>query len=532
MENIDLAKVLKSATDLVSVGDKKITLTAILQHFEYLSEHPSLDDIANLLTKWNYNNAALRLDAENLIEIPLPFITHVNADNAPFVVVTKLGEDTLTYFDGRRTHNRTLNLFLQQWKGIVLLLEANEFSGEIDYRKKRGRELLMKAKTPLWVGLLAGALFTSIDFLAPTPSLLIYYGLRLFLAITGLLLSTALMWTDIRGESSLLAKFCKLGSHFDCAGYQRSNKGRLLGAVFWSQVGFLYFLAQATIIVCGSLTGTFAQVAPITAWLNLGASLFILYFFYHQLKRPGKWCLLCTGVQIVLVLSMGLDLSVISYELPHLIPWRVVILATFLSTGMALATMSLLTKYSKAINSQKIVSRFFSDANLFKERLNSQHQIAQLPNSLPGFQFGPVNSANVITFITNPYCEPCRQAHNDLEELMVQIPDLRIKIVAIAASDPVRKYRKIVSHWIAMQEMNIDLGPALSAWYRQELRDYDDFDKRYPVSINDSHIAQADQYAEWAERYGLTSTPAFYFNGRSIPEPYRLQDLRYLINSL
>lgn len=531
-ENIHLAKVLKSATDLVSVGNRKITLTTILKYFERGSENPSLEDIANLLTKWNYDNAALKLEPENLSEIPVPLIAHIKEGEGRFVLVKKLNVASVVYFDGNRTHNQDLNFFLDRWRGIVLLLESNQHSGEPGYARKRVHELLLTARTPLLIFLFAIALLLALDFTRPNPFILLFNALHLLLSLTGLYLSCTLLWMDTAGKNGSRGRFCKLGKHFDCDSSPQSRSRALGGILPWSQVGLLYFLTQATLTIICSLTGAFAQIGPVVAWVDLAASLFLFYFLYEQLNYPGKWCLLCTLVQVVLVLTVALYLLAPTYQLPQHIPWKILLLSVSFSVSTVLTAVPFLRKYAAATGSQKVLKRFFSDTSLFKQKLNRQHVIAQLPDGLSGFQFGPHDSTNVITFITNPYCAPCSQAHKELEELMAELPDLQVKIVAITASDHQKRPRRIVSHWIAMQEQNMDIQLALSAWYKAESKSYDSFVKKYPATINDNHLAQADQYADWAERSGLTSTPAFYFNGRSLPEPYRIQDLKYLISSL
>lgn len=532
VENIYLAKVLKSATDLVSVGNRKITLTTILKYFERVSENPSLEDIVNLLTKFNYGNAALKLEPENLSEIPVPFIAHIKEDEGKFVLVKKITRASVAYFDGSRTYNQDLNYFLRRWKGIVLLLEANQQSGEPNFAKKRVHELLLTARIPLLIFLSVATLLWALDFMRPDPFILLFNALHLLLSLTGLYLSCTLLWMDMAGENGSRGRFCKLGKHFDCDSSPQSRSRGLGGILPWSQVGLLYFLTQATLTIICSLTGAFAQVGPVVAWVDLAASLFLFYFLYNHLIYPGKWCLLCTLVQVVLLLTVALYLLAPTYQLPRHIPWKILLLSVSFSFSTVLAAVLFLRKYAAATGSQKVLKRLFSDISLFKEKLNRQHVIAQLPDGLSGFQFGSHNSTSVITFITNPYCAPCGQAHKELEELMAELPDLQVKIVAIAASDHQKRPRIIVSHWIAMQEQNMNIQPALSAWYKAESKSYDSFAKKYPAAINDNHLAQADQYADWAERSGLTSTPAFYFNGRPLPEPYRIQDLKYLISSL
>lgn len=528
-ENYYLAHVIKKATDSISRGNKKVSLTSILTTLQYASDFPSLEQISNLLTKWNYENAALKLAPENINEIPTPFIAHITDNGGRFILVEKRDNVGIIGYNGKDYQNLDYEQFLKSWSGYVLLLEASDLSGEPHYLRKRIREVAVSSRHLLLL-VFVFSTAVAVSYFLPS-SLKTFYFLHLVLSSAGLCLSAILIWLDTAGKDSEFKDICKIGDQFDCHSIQQASRVAFFGIFSWSEVGLVYFFSLVVTLLLSSLTGTTAQNLSAIACLDASASLFLFYFLYHQIKGKEKWCLLCLGVQIVLLLTVALDYSSIPYTPTSHVSWSVLVFSALLCIITGLTLIPFWYKYIEAINDQKELKRLLSDVALFKEKLDLQEGI-KLPENLPGLKLGSMESANVLTFITNPYCNPCIRAHKYLNNMLEQTPQLQVKIIAIAAADPEKKSRKIVSHWIAMQEQNMEVGQALTSWYESKNKNYENFSKKHPVQVDDDHIILADQYSDWAEQFGFTTTPAFYLNGKRIPEPYQVQNLKYLINNL
>jgi ABC-type bacteriocin/lantibiotic exporter with double-glycine peptidase domain len=73
----------------------KIDPAAISAELEIHPDYPSLLAISDVLTAFNIENSAFRVDHDNLFTVPCPFIAHTNLNQGDFVVVNKIEGDNL-----------------------------------------------------------------------------------------------------------------------------------------------------------------------------------------------------------------------------------------------------------------------------------------------------------------------------------------------------------------------------------------------------------------------------------------------------
>ena len=90
MDNITTVMV-KFAAQLNSPLIAQKVYDELLIHPDY----PSLLSISDILTALNIENAAFRIDADELINVPCPFIAHTTLNDGDFILIHKISESTV-----------------------------------------------------------------------------------------------------------------------------------------------------------------------------------------------------------------------------------------------------------------------------------------------------------------------------------------------------------------------------------------------------------------------------------------------------
>eukprot|EP01012_Entosiphon_sulcatum_P004812 TRINITY_DN11997_c0_g1_i3.p1 TRINITY_DN11997_c0_g1~~TRINITY_DN11997_c0_g1_i3.p1 ORF type:complete len:107 (-),score=7.57 TRINITY_DN11997_c0_g1_i3:778-1050(-) len=70
---------------------------------------------------------------------------------------------------------------------------------------------------------------------------------------------------------------------------------------------------------------------------------------------------------------------------------------------------------------------------------------------------------------------------------------------------------------------------ALKDWYAQTSKKYEDWAQKYPISFNCEMNQVTQKQKDWCEMAEIDFTPTILINGYKLPEPYRLEDIKYLI---
>ena len=98
-------------------------------------DYPSFLSISDSLNNWKVENLVIQTSAEKLSEIPTPFITSFK--QGVFVAVLEVVENEILIVNQQgKKETIAKNVFLSQWTENILVAEANEFSGEINYQQK------------------------------------------------------------------------------------------------------------------------------------------------------------------------------------------------------------------------------------------------------------------------------------------------------------------------------------------------------------------------------------------------------------
>jgi protein-disulfide isomerase len=144
---------------------------------------------------------------------------------------------------------------------------------------------------------------------------------------------------------------------------------------------------------------------------------------------------------------------------------------------------------------------------------------------------GNADASNIITMVSNPYCQPCGTAHAALEEWLHHNPDTQARIVFTADNTDTDEKTEVVRHLMALNllpDKHI-VEQALNDWYAQKQKDYKTWAKAHPVNLNKENFTVLDKQIAWCQLAEIKATPILLVNGYQLPDLYQLKDIKYML---
>jgi len=497
-----------------------------------LKKHPepnSLLAISETLDNWNIPNAAYSVTTDELIEteIPLPLIACFK--NGEFVLIDKIEKEQISIinFNSKNSHV-SLEEFNKNYQGEILAFEKDNDSGEPNYAAKRRKEIIENLRTPFVV---SGLSIVFIIFLLLNQSFQHTFSwilaLLIILKTTGLAISVLLLTQSIDADNHLIQKFCGNDNTKNCNAILQSQAAKVTDELSWSEIGFFYFSGSwLSLFLNNGNNGLITLLAVI----NVLSLPFTFYSIYYQWRLAKQWCFFCCAVQGLLWLEFFVYLSFSPKlgESPEpkdfallfacmLIP---LIIWVFIKPHL------LMSKHVQQLKQQ--LRRFKYNAELFRRLLNDEVKY-NLPDDNDTLLTGNHNAENVITIISNPFCNPCAKTHQLLDEWLNGRNDIKLQTVFYTTIKNEDKKLIVANYLMSLQvEYNrITVNQALNYWYRE--KNFESLMKKYPLNELQNSQEKLEKQRLWFNLVGATVTPLIFINGRKLPALYQPEDIKYLI---
>ncbi|WP_412467248.1 thioredoxin domain-containing protein [Pedobacter sp. KLB.chiD] len=489
-------------------------------------DFPSMMAISDCLTEWRVANEANVIPKENYKDLEVPFIAHFAENGGNIILINSTTNGSIGYFDGRRQNSSmSENEFLKKWNGIVLRAEADEDSGEAEYNQNRWKDLFQILKIPmLFTILLVGI---GIRIYALFPILTLPYYTQLVINILGVVITSLLLVSSVDNNNYLVQNLCSLGSKNGCNAILKTDASKLTNWLSWSEIGFIYFTGGllSLLITPSSLF--------LIAGFNLLAMPYTVYSITYQ-YRHKNWCALCCMVQGLLILGC---INVLVFKLWFFSFNNVPISAFYLVPFSFLLPITiwyiLKPFFEQAVQFQPLkqqLNKFKYNSDLFDKVLKNQPCYA-VSNELMPIVLGNPQADTVITMVSNPFCAPCAKAHRTIDEWLKYREDIQLKIIFTTADHEDDDRTKVSRHISALTTLNNAqlVEDALNDWYMQKTKQYNDWAVKYPVNFDTAVNGITEKQKQWCEMAEISFTPTILVNGYKLPEPYTLEDIKYLI---
>ncbi len=522
---INVDSVVNSLIQLLQV---KVTKSSINKNLFDHPEYPSLLAVGDCLTDYGITNQSYRIDkaefdADDLL---FPFIAHFPEMNGRFILVTSVADQTVNYTD-EKTKKGTLSLeeFLKRWSGIALHAEANDQSGESNYKANRFNDFLQSLKAPVALLIFFGLVYFGFTSFTYSWQFIAIGSIKIF----GVATSILLLIQSINASNPFVKNLCSFGGKNNCNAILKSDAAKITSWLSWSEVGLFYF--------AGTLLSLFFAPSSLIllAWLNLLALPYTVYSIVYQYKVKN-WCILCCTVQALLATEAILfAFSHISYDVFTTTINLTTYALFFLCLAIPVIIWSFLKPFFieasqlKPLKSQ--LKKFKYNSDLFQQALKNQPRYA-IENDLMPITLGNPSAETVITMVSNPFCGPCAKAHQTIDEWLKNRDDIQLKVIFTSANDDDEPRTKVSRHMSALSKVDNKLAveDALNDWYQMAAKDYKVWAAKHPAVISDELNMVTKRQAEWCDLVEITFTPTIFVNGYKLPDLYRLEDIKYLLS--
>lgn len=518
-----------AVTNLLKHLNVTIHSDIIIEELEKHPDYPSMLAVSDVLTTLNIANEAFRAEATMLRELPVPFLASLKRNEGEIVVVTKIDSKHIYFADHLRNVNKlSVEIFNSEYSGVVLIAEPKS-------------DLIKPRRVFRWTSKLKSAVITSFTLLVLLSILFnnsysdIFDWKIAFLSLiktAGLIVSILLLIQSIDSSNPLIQAVCKSGKKTDCNAILSSKAAEVFEGLTWSEVGFFYFSGTWLLLhLSGALPGAFM----ILTYLNLMCLPFTIYSIYYQARIAKKWCILCCVVQIVIWLEfVPLIFTFFGSNLhSHFVDFNILRIA-FISFSIPAISWLILRPLIFKVQELKPLKgqlhTFKYNVELFKYILAKQPQFEQ-PNERWSIVLGENNAENVITMVSNPYCQPCAKMHKLLNDMIDQNDNVQVRIVFTALNIEADHQTPVARHFMALSSLpdKTLVKTALHTWYEQTRKDYRTWAHAFPVQLEKTDFFKLDEQRTWCEMAQVAVTPTILINGHVLPSIYQMNDLRYML---
>lgn len=527
----------KTTSVLLELLHVNVTKTTIKRELERHPDFPSLLSISDILNNYGVQNVSFSSSTENIGQTSPPFIAQVNGtEHQRFFTVIRNNDNHVIEFlnplSGIWQHVEQ-KTFIKEWSpGVLLLPEATDTAGEINYQKNRRAEVIENI----------GKYFSFLSIPLLTVVISFYTisqgGIKttfpvLFTVINliGSFLGTLLVWYEIDAYNPALKQICSLGKKTNCSAILQSGASKIMG-ISWSSIGFIYFFGGLLALLFIGQTNT-----PVLLFLtlaNLVALPYIFYSIYYQWRIAKQWCVLCLGVQALLLLQFIIILRTGWYSQLDITEISTVLFPVALAFIIPAIAAAILipalrsNKENRMINLQ--YQRFKHDPIIFEALLARQKKVPADTNPDLGIRLGNPHGKQKIIKVCNPYCRPCAESHVILESLLQNNPDIELQIIFITSNNELDRGRFPVRHFLAIDQLHSKAvaEEALNEWYLQPQIEYVEFAGKFPITVElDTQNGKIDAMRQWCVKAEVRHTPTFFVNGYQLPGEYNIRDLKY-----
>ncbi|SEW52324.1 vitamin K epoxide reductase family protein [Chitinophaga arvensicola] len=524
-------------SSLLSVS---ISPSTLKKEIEEHPDFPSLLSISDILNNYGIENLTAKFDPDKFKNIPTPFITQIKGDdngNVFFSVVKEISATHAKFFDYEKKQWKETHIgnFTDQCTDIVLMGEPKEKSGEKNYQAKIKEE--KRKKYGGYLALLclpAVLLFTGVfSFIQNGMSALLPFLFSL-LMLTGTAVTSLLLWYEIDRYNPFLQQICSARKNISCNAVLFSKGAKIFG-INWSTIGFCYFSGGLISLLIAGITNT--SMLAFLSCLHLFTLPYIFYSIYYQWKVAKQWCVLCLYIQAIIAVTATITFWGawhLNFPAINNIPGLLLQATAGFSIPFIIATIlpPSLKKAKESKQTKTELQRLKHNPQIFETLLQKQKAIDEEPYGL-GIILGNPSGSRKIIKVCNPYCEPCANAHEPLEALLHNDPDLQLQIIFTASSAEGDYKMPPVRHLLAIAEKgNLEeTTQSLGDWYKQSVKNYDQFASKYPLNGElQRQKDKIDGMSNWCSKTKIQFTPTIFINGHQLPSLYTIHDLKYFLS--
>ena len=499
-----------------------VTKSSVKEALKSHSYYPTFKSICDTFKEWNVEHYPLKYKPGEIQEISAPYIVHFKSGGGQLAFVSEIKNGKVTYYESFDLKRETdLKEYLERCSGAVILLNPDKRSGEKYYRKKRQDEVISNSILP--VAILAFLLFIVLAVINSFAlgGMLVdkMKGLLFLTKATGIALSVLLILHEFEVRLSLTDKLCHLNKATNCNTVLNDKASKIFGWFGWADAGFVYFTGCLLFLLQGSESGDHSLMAILSA-LSLPYPVFSIYYQGFVLK---KWCPMCLGVQLILIIEFIMLLpqfSNLNFSFSSLSG----LILTFLITGImyTLVIMYIREKMSNEIHFYKYLG-FKKNPDVLRTLLLNQKPY-NIPFTEAGLVFGEKDASMKITAFLSLHCSYCARAFDKIKEILKSEVKPTINIVLVTSDS---KILNALYHFNRLNKYDEALD-LLDQWFNADPYSRSRISETvcFP-EVNDISREVSNENLSLYKACNVIGTPTFFVNGYLLPSQYDIDDIKY-----
>jgi len=183
-----------------------------------------------------------------------------------------------------------------------------------------------------------------------------------------------------------------------------------------------------------------------------------------------------------------------------------------------------------------------SDVNVFKKNetifwnlLREQRSVEPIAKEAE-IILGNHEAAFEITFVSNPFCKPCKNMHASLSAFLGdEKKNVRLKIIFTPTFKINNVTNNVIRKLIEIYMYDgIDVFEAAFAdWYLKGILNPEKWIADHAYTLGKLHEANTIMlmHRDWCTEFDITHTPAVFYNNHLYLSQYSLNDLKWFINT-
>ena len=479
--------------------------TLFLSHPNY----PSLYAVTDTLDMLQVENVAAQVPKEQFSALPDSFLAVVSND---IVLVRRLAQEVSIETEKEGKKKLSFDAFLTQWSGVVLAIEPN------DVPQKERLPLLNATYVSLAVLLLALLGLTIREF--TLPSLLTF-----LFSSAGFFLSVVIIDEKINKREGVISKICSFNEHTSCDSVIQSESSQFTKWLDFSDLPILFFGTSMLLLQLAPTSYTIVNFLSVLSLPIVGYSIWL------QKAKLGKWCVLCLGVSLLLVLQ---SLLFVGFTKDFLFNYLVLVQASAIVFSVWFFIKPILYRKVALEKENITLLKFKRNFSIFSSLQKPVLEVGVL-HSIPTIILGNKEASVRIDLILSPSCGHCHTAFSQAIDLLQQFSDkLQVCIYYNLNTDNLDNPYLIVAKTILQlhKEQPQMAEAALMDWHIHGMS-LKDWKVKWTVGMIDFEVEEnlRSEYT-WCVKNDFNYTPVKLVNGLIYPDQYELQELKYFISEL
>ncbi len=495
----------------------------IKQHASY----PSIECLVGVLDELKISNISVKLQAEQLHKANFPAIAHILIeDDSHFVLLQSADNEVVRYFDTEKgNQNLSLTEFSKTWSGKTILLSIDAQSTEPNYEANLKKEQTQNLEKGI-IYSVVGLLFCVGLYLGQSWHDKVLW----FLYGAGAGISVLLLQNEFGQQNEIIQKLCGFAGKATqnttgCDAVTRSEASKIFGWLSWSEIGLFYFFGGLLVLVISVVL----PVVRLLSVIHLCSIIYAIWSVYYQWRVAKQWCVLCLLVQFVSALIFITFLLSGVYEQTGNIQFSdfYVFTVTFaVPVGLWFMIKSHWFASQSVFNLEKDLMGWSRNTELFEAFLQKQPHV-EMGHFSKEITLGNPEASIVLTMVSNPFCNPCADAHKEVKALVEYYGD-ELKVVIRFVGNSLDS-QQVINHFYsfegATQTENI-----IDDWYNT--KDLKSWTLKYPAYKSVATQPETDKITQWVAGVNIEFTPTFFVNGRLLKQPYDIYNFKNFVRAL